>query len=103
LARLAKNMNITYSYKVISVDAAARCMEIVYEAEGHQTMHIGARLPFEGETLEDVVRAFSPVALWWERSLPVVIPEVGATGVISPEAAPAFPTPPSTQIPHAVL
>lgn len=75
-------MNITYSYKVVSVDAAARCMEIVYEAEGHQTMHIGARLPYEGETLEAIVASYAPVALWNERTLAIVVPELGASGQI---------------------
>jgi hypothetical protein len=58
-------------------------MEIVYRADGHQTLHIGARLPFEGETLEQVVQAFSPVALWEERARNVVVPVVGASGEIT--------------------
>jgi hypothetical protein len=57
-------------------------MEVVYEAEGHQTMHIGARLPYEGEALENVIRAFAPVQLWMELSAAVVSPAVGATGII---------------------
>jgi hypothetical protein len=75
-------MSITYKYEIISVDEAARCMEVVYSAEGHQTMHIGARLPFEGETLESVVRMFAPVQLWVELAMPIVLPAVGTTGVL---------------------
>ncbi len=78
-------MSITYTYEIIAVDEAARCMEVVYSAEGHQTMHIGARLPFEGEALEDVIKAFAPVPLWLERVTPVVAPKVGLTGTIEPE------------------
>jgi hypothetical protein len=77
-------MSITYSYKIISVDAAARCMEIVYTAEGHQTMHIGARLPYEGETLEQIIRMYEPVRYWEEQQLSVVVPQVGRTGIIEP-------------------
>lgn len=94
-------MSIQYTYKIASVDAAARCMEVIYSAEGHQTMHIGARLPFEGEALEDVIKAFAPVHLWHEMVMPVVVPQVGSTGVITPEATvfsePAKPEP-ETQI-----
>lgn len=77
-------MNITYSYEITAVDQAARCMEIVYSAEGHQTVHIGARLPFEGEQLEQIVRMYAPVRYWEEQQLAVVTPEVGATGILEP-------------------
>ena len=81
-------MSIEYTYEIISVDQAARCMEVVYSSEGHQTMHIGARLPFEGEALEDVIKAFAPVPLWLELAMPVVAPQVGLVGTITPEPAP---------------
>lgn len=85
-------MSIAYTYKIIAVNEAARCMEVVYSAEGHQTMHIGARLPFEGEALEDVIKAFAPVPLWVELATPVVAPQVGLTGTVEPE--PEVITPP---------
>lgn len=101
-------MSITYTYKIISVDQAARCMEVVYEAEGHPTMHIGARLPYEGEALDSIVAQYAPVAYWQELQRPVVVPQVGATGVVSPipveqaasdtAFAPIFPTPASGSI-----
>ena len=77
-------MSITYTYTVILVDEAARCMEIVYEASGHQTMHISARLPYEGETLEDIVRMYAPVLSWEAAVRIVIVPSVGATGVLAP-------------------
>jgi hypothetical protein len=77
-------MSIAYTYEIVSVDPAARCMEIVYSSEGRQTMHIGARLPFEGESLESVVEMYSPVAYWLEQEAPVVVPQVGTTGSMSP-------------------
>jgi hypothetical protein len=81
-------MSIEYTYEIISVDAAARCMEVVYSSEGRQTMHIGARLPFEGESLESVIASFAPVAYWAEQEAPVVIPEVGTGGAIAVPTAP---------------
>ena len=76
-------MNIDYTYKIAEVDVAAKCMVVVYSAEGHESMHIGAPLPFEGEVLEDVIRNYAPVPLWIARVTPVTVPLVGATGVLS--------------------
>jgi hypothetical protein len=80
-------MNISYTYEVIKVDATARCMEVVYSAEGHQTMHIGSRLPYAGETLEAVIAMYAPVAYWEEQQRQVVLPAVGATGTVDPSAS----------------
>jgi hypothetical protein len=57
-------------------------MEVIYASEGRQTMHIGARLPFEGEALEDVIKAFAPTRLWEEAEMPVTVPEIGVSGQI---------------------
>lgn len=83
-------MSITnFSYTIFAVDEAARCMEIIYTAEGHQTMHIGARLPFEGESLEDIVRAFAPILFWKDQASSVVVPTVGITGTVNIPLPPA--------------
>jgi hypothetical protein len=76
-------IDINFTYTIILVDQAARCMEIVYAADGHQTMNIGARLPFEGENLEDVVVAFAPLHYWAEQKQAVVAPPVGTSGAIN--------------------
>jgi hypothetical protein len=85
-------MSITYKYEIISVDAAARCMEVVYSAEGHQTMHIGARLPYDDETLEQVIRMYAPTMFWSSVLRGVIVPVVGDTGVIEPDLEQATPT-----------
>jgi hypothetical protein len=79
-------MNITYTYQIISVDPAARCMEVVYASEGNPTMHIGARLPYEGETVEAVIEMFAPLRFWEESKTPVITVSVGQSGTISPDA-----------------
>jgi hypothetical protein len=76
-------MAIEYSYEIISVDQDARCMEVVYSSSGRPTQHIGARLPFEGESLEAVIRMFAPVPYWSELESSVVAPSVGVSGQIS--------------------
>lgn len=79
-------MSIEYKYKVVAVNQAARCMEVVYSSEGRQTMHIGARLPYEGELLEDVIKMYAPVQMWLDMEAKVVAPEVGASGTVVPVA-----------------
>jgi hypothetical protein len=75
-------MNITYTYEIISVDQQARCMEVVYTSEGMPTMHIGARLPYEGETTEAIVEMYAPVRYWEEINTPVVPVNVGQSGIV---------------------
>lgn len=93
-------MSIQYTYEIIAVDQAARVMEVVYSSEGRQTMHIGARLPFEGESLEAVIQMYAPVAYWIEQELLVVVPEVGTSGTITPvqEAPSSEPAEPITNM-----
>lgn len=74
-------MSINYTYEIISVDEQARCMEIVYRADGHPTQHVGARLPYQGEALIDVVSMYAPVAYWQSLIAPVSVPSVGTMGV----------------------
>jgi hypothetical protein len=76
-------MTIEYKYEITRVDETARCMDVVYSAEGHQTMYIGARLPYEGESLQAIVDMFSPVAYWLEQTASVVVPAVGESGTIN--------------------
>ena len=72
-----------YTYNIINVDEAARCMEVVYSAVGHQTMHIGARLPYIGEALEAVIDMYAPTAYWEAQKRQVLIPAVGTSGTIT--------------------
>lgn len=76
-------MRIDYTYKIINADKTARCMEIVYTADGHETLHIGARLPYEGEELEAIIRMYAPISYWIEKTKNVIVPEIGYTGSIT--------------------
>jgi hypothetical protein len=80
-------MSIVYTYKVISVDEAARVMEVVYSAEGFPTQHIGVRLPYLGESLVDVVQMYAPLRFWEEMQMPVVAPPLGTQGIVRPTSA----------------
>jgi len=91
-------MENLYTYEIISVDAQARCMEVIYSATGHPTMHIGARLPYEGETLDAVIQMYAPIRYWEELTQTVVVPEVGTSGTVAPPPPPAEVIPPSDVI-----
>lgn len=86
--------NITYTYAIENISEADRCMEIVYSSDGHQTLRIGARLPFDDETLSDIVEMYNPVAQWLYDAKTVVVPTTELTGskTIEEDAvAPALP------------
>lgn len=76
-------MTIAYTYTVISVDEVAHCMEIRYESEGRKSFHVGARLPYENESLEAVVEMYAPMGFWLEEERKVIAPQVGASGTIT--------------------
>ncbi len=98
-------MSITYTYEIVTVDEQARCMEVIYRADGYPEYRISARLPYEGESLEAVIHMFSPVPHWIALRTPVVVPQVGATGVIAPvvEAPPAPAAPEESPVIDSVI
>jgi hypothetical protein len=79
-------MNIPYTYEIVLVDENARSMEVVYSAVGHETMHVGVRIPYATETLQDVIASYAPVGLWVERKAAVQSVAVGTKGVVDSSA-----------------
>jgi hypothetical protein len=75
-------MSVEYTYEIVRVDQPARCMEIVYQSPGRQPLHISARLPFTGETLESIVSMYAPVAYWIEQDKSVQAVELGVSGTL---------------------
>jgi len=69
---------IAYTYQIISVGDAS--MEVVYTNPTYGSLNVGVRLPYEGETLEDVIAEASPAAWWLEQERPKVRPTVGVSG-----------------------
>jgi hypothetical protein len=81
-------MSIAYTYEITSVDTDARVMEVVYTSPGRQTMHIGARLPYVGESLEAVIQMYSPVAYWLSQEAEVITPNLIVGQITPPEPPP---------------
>jgi len=75
-------MNITYSYKIVSVDEKTKSMTIRYTSEKYGTVMIGAPLPYENETLESIIERYSPIASWLEKEKKVIVPAINTTGII---------------------
>lgn len=80
--------NYTYTYEIINVDAQANCMDVTYSCDGFDAVTVGVRLPFSGESIDDVVDSASPVFMWEESTAGRVIPEVGHKGTKSVEVVP---------------
>lgn len=79
-------MSIEYTYEVVSVDEAAKCMEIVYTSQGRETLRIGARLPYVGESFDAVVAMYAPLAYWMDSERQVVAVTVGSKGIVRPDS-----------------
>jgi hypothetical protein len=67
-------------------------MEVVYSSEGRPTLHISARLPFEGETLDDILFMYAPIAYWEELERPVEPPPLSQGELTYVPPAPPTPT-----------
>lgn len=74
---------ISYEFEIVLVDEAARVMEVLYTVEGKPPHRVGARLPYDGESVEAVVAMYSPAALWLEQEQVVIVPPVGTRGSLS--------------------
>lgn len=71
---------IAFTYEVVSVDEAAKSMEVIYRSEGFTDVLVGMPLPSEGEILDEVVDAYAPINEW-KTELRVVSPiTVGTSG-----------------------
>lgn len=74
---------VDYTYEITRVDPEAKSMDIVYTSEQYGSITVGARMPWEGETVESVVRSFSPVRFWIESDQAVGQVWLGYQGSLS--------------------
>ena len=58
-------------------------MEIVYRNPTYGTLHVGARLPYENETVDQIVSMYAPIATWLEQDKKPIQVSVGLTGMSS--------------------
>lgn len=84
---------INYSYEITRVDPENKAMDITYTSEQYGSITIGARMPWEGETVDDVVRMFSPVRYWVEKEQATSQVWLGYSGSLSDDIAGTPPGP----------
>ena len=73
-----------YTYKILSISENQRTFEVQYESEGLKTYRMSLRCPFEGESVDDMIRHNAPLSLWEIESKPMTIPEIGLSGEFDP-------------------
>ncbi len=73
----------TYAYEITSVDPEHKVMTVVYTSDTFGTLEVCARLPYEGESLETVLSAYSPAAGWARSLLPVASVSAGVSGELT--------------------
>jgi hypothetical protein len=71
---------INYTYEITRVDPDAKAMDILYTSPDYGTTLVGARMPWDGETVEQIAQMYSPVRSWIEQTLTVSSVPVGAAG-----------------------
>ena len=76
---------MNYTYEITRVDAESKSMDIQYTSAEHGTVLVGARMPWDGETLENVVKAFAPTRYWAEKVAKVAKVAAGESGTITEE------------------
>lgn len=74
---------ISYTYEITRVDPDAKAMDILYASPEYGTTLVGARMPWDGETVEQIAQMYSPVRNWIERTLPVASVSAGTSGDLS--------------------
>lgn len=74
---------ISYTYEITRVDPDAKAMDILYTSPDYGTTLVGARMPWDGETVEQIAQMYSPVRNWIERTLPLAPVSAGTSGDLS--------------------
>jgi hypothetical protein len=91
------------SYEITRVDPDTKAMDILYTSPDYGTMLVGARMPWENETVEMIAAMFSPLRNWVEQTLPVAAVSAGLTGEVAVNSAGAAGTAPTTMLKLALV
>jgi hypothetical protein len=74
--------NIKFSYEILFVDNDAKSMEVLYTSEGRLPVHVGVRIPYLDEKLDDVIISFAPFAYWESQEKLIQNVEIGLKGTL---------------------
>jgi hypothetical protein len=53
-----------FTYTILRSEPDLGVMEVRYDREGYDAILVSAPLPREGETLDEILRAYAPIAAW---------------------------------------
>ncbi len=76
-----------FTYLVTRTDPDARCMDVLYVADGYEPVLVGVRAPVAGEDRDQLLKQCAPTGIWDAidiEKLPMDMPEVGTSGRIEP-------------------
>lgn len=58
-------------------------MEVLYTSEGRKPVHVGVRIPYEDESIEEVIFNFCPTGYWESLEKTIQHVEQGTKGTLS--------------------
>lgn len=70
------------SYKILTVNTEANCMDVEFSAEGHDTVTVGVRIPFAHEDVDQVIQSFAPMSVWFPQPTELASISEGRVGQI---------------------
>jgi len=75
-------MNISYTYEVKAVHTSTNCMDVLFKSDGLPDVLVSARIPFEGEDADAVIRSFAPFVIWQPKVMALQDMQVGHSGAV---------------------
>lgn len=73
----------SYTYKITSTNPDLAAMTVEFSAPDYPTVEVGARMPFVGEALNDLIASIAPIGYWLDSKKAVAAVQVGATAAVT--------------------
>lgn len=81
----------TFTYQVVRVDNEAGVMDVIYSAEGKESLTVGVPIPRVGEDMALHMASYAPVGQWRPADTTLADIQVGMAGEIAKAAVPEAP------------
>ena len=77
---------MNYTYEILEINEEFKNMLVQFSSDGKEPLLVGTRMPYEGESLDDVMAMYAPLHIWAEQEKVVVAPAVGTKNSVSYQA-----------------
>ena len=85
-------MITSYTYKITSTNPDLAAMTVEFSAPDYPTVEVGARMPFVGESMSDLIASIAPIGYWLDSKKAVAAVSVGTpVSVVIPAVTPPEP------------